>query len=109
MPAIAVTKPVNPLLCSVLDAARMLGISDKTVRNQISLDTFPLPVIRLGGRTLLRVSDIEKFVETGKPVKLSLNRDPHTVDLVSGLTDAENKPRRGRPRKIQLAGAGGAA
>lgn len=100
---------INPLLVSYVDAGQLLGISHRTIRNQVCKGTFPIKPVSLGGRTLFRVSDIHHFVSTGEPVKpASIARDPNTIDLMSGLTDAEIKPRRGRPRKIVAVKEGGA-
>ncbi len=85
----------TPLLISIDAAAHMLGISPKTIRNQASRSVFPIPIVKLGGRSLLRMADINSFVGG--------------VPLPPVTQDQENKKRgRGRPRK-ELLQEGGAA
>ena len=43
------------------DVARMLGLSVKTVRNQLSKKCFPLRPVSIGGRVLFRATDLEAF------------------------------------------------
>lgn len=95
---------ISPLLASYSDAAYLLGIGEKTIRNQVSAKTFPLDVVKIGGRTLFRIADIHYFAQTGKSPATPSLRDPHTVDQVNGVADAEFAPRRGRPRKIVAVG-----
>ena len=95
------SQTITPLLCGIDEASMMLSIPKKTIRNKLSNKTCPIPKVEFGGRTMFRISDIYQFVATGKPVlSAPAARDPHTDDLVSGLTDAEIKPRRGRRRLI---------
>ncbi len=58
---------IQALLISVKDTAILLGISDKTIRNQISLKKFRFEHIKLGGRTLFRMSDIQAFASAPTP------------------------------------------
>ena len=76
---------ITPLLVSYEDASHLLGISPKTIRNQTSAGTFPIPVLKIGGRRLLRLADIHSFVSAPAAV----TPDPAPV-----------KHGRGRPRKI---------
>lgn len=87
------TEAVTPLLVSYIVAAALLGISEQTIRNQISKGTFPLKPVKIGGRSLIRLSDIHAFVANPTPVVAS----PDPV-----------KRGRGRPRKIVVAREGGA-
>lgn len=101
---------IKPLLCDTKEAAILLRIEEKTISNNLYNKTFPIPKVKVGGATRFRISDILQFVATGKPVLHTAaldTRDPYTVDLISGTTDAENKPRRGCPRKIVSAVKGG--
>ncbi|MEW6563540.1 MAG: helix-turn-helix domain-containing protein [Pseudomonadota bacterium] len=79
---------VNPLLVPVTDAAVMIGISPKTSRNWLSTGKFPLPSFLIGGKRLVRVADIHKFVE-------SLGAPP------AADQPEPQKHRRGRPRKVK--------
>lgn len=88
------TEAITPLLVSIQDTATLLGISQKTIRNQVSLGKFPISPVRIGGRTLFRVAEIHDFAATSK--------------AVSG-TVPSNERHRGRPRKIVAnTGTGGA-
>ncbi len=49
------------LLVSVADCAGMLAISEKTVRNWLYLNKFPLRTVSFGGRRLFRCEDVENF------------------------------------------------
>jgi predicted DNA-binding transcriptional regulator AlpA len=43
----------------VQELAGVLGLSSKTIRNQLSAGTFPLKPRRVGGKVLFRLSDLE--------------------------------------------------
>jgi len=53
------------------DAARLLGLSERWVRNRLADGS--LPVVRLRGATRIALSDLEQFVESGRkaPAKCS--------------------------------------
>jgi len=50
-----------PLVVAIPEAARRLGIGRSTVWALIARGS--LPVVRIGGRTLVRVNDLDAFVE----------------------------------------------
>lgn len=50
------------MLLSVPETAHYLGLSEKTIRNWLSLGTCPWPTVRLGARRLVRRVDLEKYV-----------------------------------------------
>jgi predicted DNA-binding transcriptional regulator AlpA len=50
-------------LLTVDEAASALGISAKSIRNRLSSKDFPIKAVKLTGRTLFKVSDIDKLVE----------------------------------------------
>ena len=81
------------LLISVPEAARCLGIAEKTVRNWMSAGKFPVQTFRLGARRLVRRADLELFV-SGLGGGLSAS----VVD-VAPIPVALIKQPRGRPRK----------
>jgi excisionase family DNA binding protein len=43
------------------EVATALGLSAKTVRNQLSKKAFPLRATKIGGRVLFRAADLESF------------------------------------------------
>ena len=51
--------PLNTLLVSVADAARLLAVSENSVRNYIRDGT--LPAVRLGRRVLLPVQRLRQM------------------------------------------------
>ena len=51
-------------LVRVTETAGMLGIAEKTVRNQMSLGVFPIPTYRLGGRVLFKMSEVLAFIDS---------------------------------------------
>ncbi len=51
------------LLVSVADCASMLAISEKTIRNWMYLNKFPLRTFLFGGRRLFRREDVENFAK----------------------------------------------
>ena len=53
---------VVPLLVSVRDASILLGISEKTIRNHCSAQKFPIRLVKIGGRSLFRMADINALV-----------------------------------------------
>ena len=81
---------LTPLLVSVDAAAHLLGISPKTIRNRSSTGSFPLPIVKLGGRSLLRLADIHAFVcggdapPTSAPVNKKRGRGRPRKELISG-------------------------
>jgi excisionase family DNA binding protein len=50
-------------LLTVDEAAASLGISPKTIRNRLSSGNFPIKSVKLAGRTLFKVSDIDALVD----------------------------------------------
>lgn len=57
----AARKAPPSLMCSVAEAARILGVSEQTIRNRIAADTFPVTVRRVGTRTLINRDQLEAW------------------------------------------------
>ncbi len=55
---------IRPARLGIREAARYVGLAEKTLRNRISRDdgTFPRPR-RDGGKVLFRVSDLDAYLE----------------------------------------------
>lgn len=83
----------NTLLVSVPEAARCLGIAEKTVRNWMSAGRFPIQTFRLGARRLVRRADLELFVQS-----LGGGQSAPVVESELIPLTPVKKPR-GRPRK----------
>ena len=83
----------RPLLLSFEDAAKRLGLSAQTLHNWRSAGRLPFPSVRLGGRRLVRLSDLEAFV-----AGLSCEKAAEPTPTVVPLPDVPLPPRRGRPR-----------
>jgi hypothetical protein len=60
-------------LISVQQAAKPLGIKPGTAANRLSLGTFPLPVVRDGGRARVRLIDLARYL-AGEYVSASKKR-----------------------------------
>lgn len=86
------------LLVSVQEAARCLGIAEKTVRNWMSAGKFPVQTFRLGARRLIRRVDLELFVSGLGGDQSAPEPEPKPVPIEI------TKKHRGRPRKIALIG-----
>jgi predicted site-specific integrase-resolvase len=55
-------KSINPLL-SPSEAARILGVSIQTLANWRAARRYPLTYIKVGGRVMYRLEDLEAFIE----------------------------------------------
>jgi excisionase family DNA binding protein len=51
-------------LISVPETAKLMGISSKTVYNEISKKCFPIKAKRFGRRVLFDVRDVEKYIQS---------------------------------------------
>ena len=51
------------LTLSISEAARLLGVKSKTIYNQLSTGSCPLPTLKFGGRRLIRVADLIKLLD----------------------------------------------
>lgn len=49
-------------LISVQQSARPLGLKPATAANKVSLGTFPLPLVRDGGRARVRLIDLARYL-----------------------------------------------
>ena len=56
-------KSINPLL-SPSEAARILGVSVQTLANWRASRRYPLTYIKVGGRVMYRMEDVEAFIES---------------------------------------------
>lgn len=63
-------KPPPSLMCSVAVAAQLLGVSERTVRDQIKNGTWPadIAVRHIGERTLINRDQLEKWCR-GEPTR----------------------------------------
>jgi len=52
----------TPLLLSVGETTRLLGLSAQTLHNWSSRNKLPIPSVRVGGRRLFRCVDVEAYV-----------------------------------------------
>jgi predicted DNA-binding transcriptional regulator AlpA len=51
-------------LVTIDEAAHVLGVSPKTLRNKLSLGAFPLKTVKLGGRRLFKLVEIESLIDS---------------------------------------------
>ena len=59
----------NRLTVSIAEAASMLGVKVKTLYNQVSAGSCPIPTLKFGGRRMVRVADLEKLTGDNYPLK----------------------------------------
>jgi excisionase family DNA binding protein len=50
-------------LLPIPEAAEYLGISPRTIRNDLSRKTFPVRPVRYGGKVLFRREDLDAFID----------------------------------------------
>jgi excisionase family DNA binding protein len=58
---------VSPIACTLANATKATGLSRSTLYNLISAGK--LPRIKVGKRTLLKISDIEALLENSREVR----------------------------------------
>jgi predicted DNA-binding transcriptional regulator AlpA len=58
------------LTVSISEAATLLGVKTKTLYNQVSAETCPIPTLKFGGRRLVRVADLLKLTGHSYPLKV---------------------------------------
>lgn len=116
---------IQKQLISVSDCAGAINITPKTARNWLSMGRFPIPTVKIGGRRMVRVQDLEAFVAglvpadalPSQPLELEVqphSRRPRKIDgdaFGVGHEPTANAPltpaaprRRGRPRKTASIG-----
>ena len=62
------------LTVSIAEAAALLGVKTKTLYNQVSAGTCPIPTLKFGGRRMVRVSDLLKLPGSNYPLKTPVGR-----------------------------------
>ena len=62
MTTITNTKPNRPVYLSVAESAETIGVSQRTLRSWIA--DRKIKVARLGGRLIIRLIDLERFVDS---------------------------------------------
>lgn len=50
-------------LLPIPEAAEYLGISPRTVRNELSRKTFPVKPVKHGGKVLFRREDLDRYID----------------------------------------------
>ena len=66
-PRIAKVETVRPRLLSVRDAAKYLGLAEKTLRNRMgpkAKKPFPVRPKYYGGKPLFELKDLDKFADS---------------------------------------------
>jgi len=58
---------ITPLLLDIVDAAKLLGVTEAAVRKWLAQRR--LPVVKLGRLTRLRRRDLERVVQDGLPAR----------------------------------------
>lgn len=62
-------------LISLTEAAEMLGLTPKTLRNWKSDNELPFPYYKIGGRVKFKLSELEQYVENNRiPTKEEIEK-----------------------------------
>lgn len=56
--------PIRERLLSRAEAAEILGVRSQTLAVWKSAGRYPLPVVKVGSRSMYRMADIERFIES---------------------------------------------
>ena len=73
------------LLITPVQAGMAIGYAPQTTHNLLSARKFPLPIVKVGNRKMVRVSDLIKFVD----------------ELYPATTSTQQPRRPGRPTKAE--------
>ena len=76
------------LTVSLSEAAMLLGVKTKTLYNQVSAETCPIPTMKFGGRRLIRVADLLKLTGDNYPLKTPEGRRPKSIAAGKGRRHA---------------------
>jgi hypothetical protein len=86
------------ILLPLDEAARALGIAEKTIRNQLVYGSFPIKTVKIGRRRLVVVADLLRYI--------SGDAAPAEAAPAAPAVQPEPPRRRGRPRKYAAPAAG---
>jgi len=75
------------------EAGQILGVGEKTIRNQLVRGTFPIRTVKIGRRRLVVVEDLLRYISVS-PAEAGSTAQP------------ESRRGRGRPRKTTTATGG---
>jgi hypothetical protein len=81
------------ILLPLDEAARALGIAEKTIRNQLVYGSFPIRTVKIGRRRLVVVADLLRYIAGGDT----------PAEQADPAAQPEPRRQRGRPRKYQAA------
>ena len=81
----------KPMLLSIDGTAHCVEIAPKTIRKWLSNGTCPFPTVSIGGRRLVRRTDLEKFID-------ELGCGPREKQPAETTVRQKVKRGRGRPR-----------
>jgi len=74
----------------VKEAARALGMCERTLRNELSRKTFPISTVKLKGKRLIPIVELAKFLDTlhkdaTKPIKKGRPRSGSIRNVGGGV------------------------
>jgi hypothetical protein len=72
-------------------ATAALGWTPSTTRTKICRDEYPLPLIKIGGRKLVRVSDLIEFIESQPVINNANKRKPGRPTKKSKIEQVNKK------------------
>jgi hypothetical protein len=83
------------LLASFIEVGLSIGIAEQTSRNWVSAGKFPIPTFLIGRKRMVRVADVEAFVD-------GLGKKPTDLEGTDSVPLCyAQKSKRGRPRKLE--------
>ena len=91
----------EPLLMPPIEAGRLIGMAAQTVRNKVTAGKFPIDIVLVGSRKMVRRVDLEKYVEGLEAIGSHLT-SPTLQSPPAGMAQAKVARPRGRPRKVGL-------
>jgi excisionase family DNA binding protein len=74
------TTAAGRLAITIAELAFALGISQKTIRNQLAAGVFPIRSTKIGGRRIFSLTEVERFLD-GPGTKCGRPRKASTFDL----------------------------
>jgi hypothetical protein len=99
MSALSVAQINGRALLPLDEAAQILGIAEKTIRNQLVRGSFPIATAKIGRRRLVVVADLLRFIGAATPT-------PENTPAAAAQPAPPRRPR-GRPRKYAAAAPAG--
>ena len=89
----------EPLLMPPVEAGRLIGMAAQTARNKVTAGKFPIEIVLVGSRKMVRRADLEKYVEGLEAIGGQLT-GPTSARPPAEMAQAKVGRPRGRPRRV---------